>query len=258
MEIFTLVLLFVFGLILGSYLNSWMWRVHEGKYVFLGRSMCVHCSRELTWWENVPLFSYLYLKGKCRSCEKPIPSSYFFVELAMAFLLAITASKYIFSNSVIIPLQVFRDLLFVGILVEIFVYDLKHQLILPGVIWLGTIAGAVINIFYLHQSWVSLAIGAVIGGGFFLAQYVVSKGRWIGGGDVRFGVMMGVWLGWQGTLLALFIAYTTGATISVWLLAKKKKGMNSAIPFGTFLAFGTYVGLMWGEGIIRWYIGLLK
>jgi leader peptidase (prepilin peptidase) / N-methyltransferase len=246
---------FLLGLFLGSYLNSWMWRVKEGKYQFLGRSICVHCSRALPWYENIPLISFIFLKGKCRTCHGSIPWSYFFVELCTAIIFVIVASVGINGNSS--SIEIFRNLFFSALLVVTFFYDLKYQLILPGVMWLGSIVGLFINIKYLSLDPYNLVFGAVIGGGFFWAQYLVSRGRWIGGGDVRLGVMMGLWLGWQNVLLAMFIGYISGAVIGVALLLLKKKEMSSAIPFGTFLSLGTFVALLWGSEIIKWYLGLI-
>jgi prepilin signal peptidase PulO-like enzyme (type II secretory pathway) len=97
-----------------------------------------------------------------------------------------------------------------------------------------------------------------VGGGFFLLQYLVSRGKWIGGGDVRFGVMMGVLLGWPNILVALFIAYVLGAVVAVPLLIFKKKKMKSEVPFGAFLAIGTAAAMFWGSWIVNWYVGMIK
>jgi prepilin signal peptidase PulO-like enzyme (type II secretory pathway) len=104
----------------------------------------------------------------------------------------------------------------------------------------------------------SLALGALIGSGFFLVQYVLSRGRWIGGGDVRLGVMMGALLGWPNILVALFVSYILGAIVAIPLLIMKKKGMKSEIPFGTFLSVGTLAALLWGNQVINWYWNLIK
>jgi len=102
-----------------------------------------------------------------------------------------------------------------------------------------------------------MLIGAAIGGGFFLAQFILSRGKWIGGGDIRLGVFMGVILGWQLTLVALFLAYIVGAIISVGLIAAKKKTLASKVPFGTYLTVTTFVSMFWGSQILNWYIHLI-
>jgi prepilin signal peptidase PulO-like enzyme (type II secretory pathway) len=196
----------------------------------------------------------LFLKGKCRSCEQPIPRTYFWVELATALLFVLTA--YLTINKTIQSAEVFRNLFFVSLLIVIFVYDYKYQLVLSSVAWLGALVGLFINIKYLGLDPYDLFFGAAIGGGFFLAQYLISKGRWIGGGDVRIGVMMGCWLGFKGVLVALFIAYVTGALFGLILLSLRKKEMSSAIPFGTFLSVATFLTIFWGRELMIWYLGL--
>ncbi len=248
--------IFILGLILGSYLNSWMWRVHEDKYFFLGRSMCVGCSRFLAWYENIPLISFLALRGKCRTCKIKIPTSYFFVELSTAFLFLLLAMIDV--NIGVAPVRMFRDLFFAALLVVIFVYDAKYGEIVLGVTWLGAIVAAFMNLKYFGFNFTSLLLGALVGGGFFLLQYLVSKGRWIGGGDMHFGFMMGVLLGWPNILVGLFVSYIVGAVVSLFLVALRRKTFASAIPFGTFLSIGTLVAMLFGNEIVRWYLRFLR
>ncbi|MBI5729078.1 MAG: prepilin peptidase [Candidatus Magasanikbacteria bacterium] len=260
-------LIFIAGLTLGSYLNSWMWRVHEparlatrsvaGGNRLGSRSVCIHCNRALAWYENIPLCSFLVLRGKCRTCRKPIPADYFLVELVTA-LLFVGITYYHLSLSVFSPWHFFRDVFFAALLIVVFIYDLKYYIILPGLVLAGAVVAFIINIRYLTFSIQHLAIGLAIGGGFFLLQYVVSKGRWIGKGDIYLGVMMGALLGWPVIVVALFLSYVLGALVSVPLLVSKKKNLNSEVPFGTFLAVGTLAAMFWGEPIVRWYSGLLK
>ena len=250
--LFVYSIIFCLGLSLGSYLNSWMWRVHEKKWFLFGRSICVHCGRALPWFENIPLFSYIFLRGRCRGCKKNIPGEYFWVELGTALIFCFVVFMAMSQN--ISSIELFRNLFFSALLVVIFVYDAKYQLVLPSVIWLGSLVGLFINLKYLSFDLKSLLIGAAIAGGFFWAQYLVSGGRWIGGGDVRIGVMMGAWLGWQATLVALLIAYVVGAVCGVTLIALQKKQRKSEIAFGTFLAFGTFTAIFWGEKLATYYL----
>lgn len=250
--------IFILGLILGSFLNSWMWRVHDNiKIISNSRSMCPHCRYQLKWYENIPLFSWLALRAHCSNCKKTIHWSYFAVELATGILMVFVAGQHVkllhFSEWALL-----RDVFFLTLLIIIFVYDLRYKIILSRVVWIGTLIGFLINTLDLNFSVLSLLLGMVIGGGFFLLQYIVSSGRWIGGGDVRMGVMMGAWLGWQNTLLAMFIAYVLGALVGVVLLLSKKAERKTEVPFGTFLAIGTMAALYYGEGVIAWYVQLLK
>lgn len=249
---------FVLGLILGSFLNSWMWRVHDNiKIVSNSRSMCPNCRYQLHWYENIPVFSWLALRAHCSNCKKPIHWSYPVVELATGFLMMYVVQQHLritpFSEWTLL-----RDVCFLTLLIIIFVYDLRYKIILSRVIWAGTIIGFLINILALSYSATSLLLGMAIGGGFFLLQYIVSSGRWIGGGDVRMGVMMGAWLGWQNTVVALFIAYILGAFIGTVLLLSKKVNAKTEIPFGIFLAVGTLSALYYGDDLISWYLQFLK
>ncbi len=252
---FLYVIIFLLGLTFGSFLNSWIWRTWENVRIVAGRSMCIHCGRKLAWYENIPVLSFLYLNGQCRTCKKPISWYYPVVELATAFLFLIVAWHHLdrsLENWFFI-----RDLFFVVILIIIFVFDALHKIIIPTIIWLGAIVGLFFNYFYLHFTWQSFALGVLIGAGFFLLQYLVSRGRWIGGGDVRMGVMMGIWLGWPSILVALIISYVLGAIIGVSLILFKRKDWTHEIPFGTFLSVGTFLTLFWGPEIVRWYLGLI-
>lgn len=249
-------IIFALGLVLGSYLNSWMWRVREKKYVFLGRSMCIGCSRCLAWYENIPLLSFLGLKGKCRTCKIAIPKEYFFVELTTALLfLFLTIVDVNFGAA---PARIFRDLFFGAIFIVLFVYDAKYGEIILGATWFGAILAAFLNIKYLGFSFTSILLGVAVGSGFFLLQYLISKGKWIGGGDIHLGLLMGALLGWPNILVGLFVSYVVGAIISIGLVMAGKKSMGSAIPFGTFLTFGTLVAMLWGDVIMKWYLGFLK
>jgi len=251
--------IFVCGLILGSFLNSWIWRTRENIRVISSGSfsICVNCRRTLKWYEKFPVLSYLFLYGKCRTCKKNIPWHYTAVELATAVLLVMVAVS--FMNDVHFSEWNFlRDIFFLTFLIIVFVYDALYREVLSRIVWSGAIIGFLINYFYLGHSFNSLVLGALVGGGFFLLQYVVSNGRWIGGGDVRLGFMIGIWLGWPNVLVALFLAYILGALVSAGLLILKKKKWASEIPFGTFLAVGTFVALYYAHDIIVWYLGLLR
>jgi len=249
--------IFLMGLALGSFLNSWIWRTRENIRISRGRSMCPHCRRQLTWYENIPVFSYVFLFGRCRTCKKSIPWHFTFVEAGTALIFTFVAWFHVNSAN-FVPANFLRDIIFVALLIVIFVFDALYEVILPGVVWFGAIAGFVFNYFFLHYSLQSLLIGAVFACGFFLLQYVVSKGAWIGGGDVRMGFMMGIWLGWPVVLIALGIAYIGGSIISLGLVALKKQRFSSTTPFGTYLALGTFAAMFWGQAIVNWYLGFLK
>lgn len=244
--------IFLLGLALGSFLNSWIWRMWTNMAIINARSICPHCARQLLWYENIPVFSYIILKGRCGTCKKLIPWYYTAIELITPVLLVFIAWFRVVNNPG--EYQLFaRDILFIVILIVIFVFDLLHEMVLVGLVWLGIIFGFVMNYFYIGISFPSMLLGALSVGGFFFLQFIFSRGRWIGGGDIHIGIMMGIWLGWPEALVALFLAYVLGAGVAVVLLLSRKKEMQSHIPFGTFLALGTFIAIYWGEEIVGWY-----
>lgn len=248
---------FVFGLIAGSFLNVCIWRARENLSIIRGRSLCPHCRRQLMWHDNIPLLSFILLKGKCRFCAQLISLQYPLVEMAAGLLFLLAAWRY-HGNEIFVTPEMVRDWLIICFLIFIFAYDLKYREILDSV----TIIPAII--FYLFavsmhwQNWDDLLLAAVIGGGFFFIQYLVSQGKWIGGGDIRLGVLMGVILGWPKIILALALAYLAGAAVSLILIWFKKSALKSETPFGTYLVIATFVAMYWGDKIIGWYLGLLR
>jgi len=248
--------LFLFGGIIGSFINCYIWRTKNNKNIWHGRSCCLHCNQQLKVVENIPIFSWLFLKGKCRICKKNIPKYYFLIELSTAILfLLVGILNYVYLD--FYWLYLVRDLFFVSILIIVFVYDLFYKLILSQVVWLGAIVGLVFNFFIIDFTIISLFWGVVVGGGFFLVQFLISKGRWIGGGDVRLGFMLGCWFFWPKILVVLFLAYIIGAIFSVGLLVKDKRYWQSALPFGVFLTISAFITLYFGNNIIEWYMSFL-
>ncbi|OGL66515.1 hypothetical protein A2856_02380 [Candidatus Uhrbacteria bacterium RIFCSPHIGHO2_01_FULL_63_20] len=248
-----LLLAFVVGACIGSFLNVLVFRTrtHEAPN---GRSRCQRCQRVLTPLELVPIASFLALRGRCRGCRKPISAQYPLVETAVGCLFAFVYRSHGMPLDFSLPL--IRDLAFVSILALLFTYDLKYKL-LPDRFTLPAIAVAFGLNVWLGRRPTELSMGAALAGGFFLLQYVLSRGRWIGGGDIRLGVLMGSMLGLPATLGALVIAYVIGALVGLGLLVAKKADGKTEIPFGTFLTASTFLMLFWGERIIGWYLGFV-
>lgn len=257
-----LIIVFIFGLVIGSFLNVLIWRMHTGESAFRGRSHCPKCKHRLDFFDLFPVMSFIVQGGKCRYCREQISWQYPLVELATGILFSIA---YLVSGVSFTVLGGQFALLLtswfvISIMIVIFVYDLKYYLILDKVIYpsivivsLARIFGGDINLWW--RTALDAILAAAVGGGFFLLQYLVSKGKWIGGGDVKMGLLMGVILGLKGLLVALFFAYVIGAAVGVGLIAGHRKTMQSQIPFGTFLAGGTLIAMFWGEQILHWYLG---
>ncbi|MFA6593713.1 MAG: prepilin peptidase [Candidatus Buchananbacteria bacterium] len=269
-----LIILFIFiiGLIIGSFLNVVIWRLHSNESIISGRSQCSQCKTKLKAKDLVPLVSFIVLRGKCRYCQKPISWQYPLVELATGLLFVLVylvnlqlpviglQSSDIFFAPAATPTQLlkfFRDIFLVSVLTIIFVYDLRWQLI-PDQVTIPSIVLLFVFSLLLGQSLGSLVFAVLVGFGFFGLQYWVSSGRWIGGGDLRLGALMGAALGWPLLIVGLLAAYIVGAAVSVVLLVSGKAQAKTPIAFGTFLALGTLVALFWGEKIINWYFGLLS
>ncbi len=249
-----LILIFIFGLCIGSFLNCFIWRLHEKKKV-TGRSMCTKCKQQIAWFDNIPVISFLNLRGKCRNCKKSISWQYPAVELvtAILFTLSFFLNYQIQLDNIIL---IFRDFFLISVMIIIFIYDLRWYLILD-IVSLPACAVILILNLVLGYEWQNLLLSGIIGGGFFLIQFVISKGKWIGGGDIRLGLLMGLSLGWPNILVALFIAYILGSVIGVGLIIAKKKQLSSQVPFGVFLSIATIITLFWGREIIDWYLGII-
>lgn len=251
---------FIWGLLVGSFLNVIICRLGTKDSIIWGRSHCPNCENKLSVGELIPVFSYLIQRGKCKHCQKKISIQYLLVEVATAIIFVIifwnTQSQIGILSDWKIILTIIRDWIFASFLIVIFVYDLKKQLILDRVTIPAMILALVINLI-LGMNLLSLVVGALIAFGFFFLQFVVSGGKWIGGGDLRLGALMGLMLGWPATLVALFLSYIIGAVFSIGLIAVKRKKLDSQIAFGTFLSIGTIVALLWGNQIIDWYLSII-
>lgn len=248
-------LIFLFGLIIGSFLNVLIIRIPDGKSI-RGRSQCMACQKRLRWFELIPLFSYVILRGKCRSCRVGISLQYPIVELATALLFLAT---YYFNTSPFQHLNIlilFRDWFFIAVLLILFVQDLRFQ-ILPDIITLPAIVLALIFNTSTLQHFNNGLLAAAIGSGFFLLQWLISRGRWVGGGDIRLGALMGAIVGWPNILLALFLSYITGAIVGGVLLALGRVTRKTLIPFGTFLTVATVFTMFWGDRIVLWYANII-
>jgi prepilin signal peptidase PulO-like enzyme (type II secretory pathway) len=207
--------------------------------------------------------SFVIQGGKCRYCRESISWQYPLVEFATGILFAVA---YFISGFDFLALNLSFFNLFwmwfvIAVMIVIFVYDLKYYLILDKVVYPAIIL-AIFAVPLLHsggvlwwQATLNSLLAASIGGGFFLLQYLVSRGKWIGGGDVKMGFLMGLILGIKGLLTALFFSYTIGALFGLALIVFRRKTMKSQLPFGTFLAVGTLIALFWGEKILQWYLG---
>jgi len=240
-------LLFLLGLVIGSFLNVVISRVPEGRSIWRPRSACVGCGTSIAWHDNIPLVSFVMLRGRCRACGMAISWQYPIVEVA-------TGALFVLAYLALGPTPNFVvAVVLLAMLVAITAIDLARQII-PDVITLpGIIVGVTANLATGRVTWLESLLGVAVGGGIFLV-IILASGGGMGGGDMKLGAMLGAFLGWKIALLALFLAVLTGGVVALGLLMFRRRGRKDAIPFGPFLALGGAVTLLWGESLLRWYL----
>jgi leader peptidase (prepilin peptidase)/N-methyltransferase len=251
-ETFFLVVAGLFGLLVGSFLNVCIFRLPRGTSIVWPASACGSCRRELRWFENIPIVSWVVLGAKCARCKAPISLQYPLVEAITAVLFVLVVATTPAGP------QLAARLLFVCALIVLFGIDLEHQ-ILPNSI---TLPGIVIGVLFSlagPPGWRASLLGVLLGGGVLYAiawgYYAVRREEGLGMGDVKMLGMIGAFLGWQAVLLTLVLASLSGALIGVAMISLQRGSMKYALPFGTFLAIGAVVAMLAGQPIIDWYVG---
>jgi leader peptidase (prepilin peptidase)/N-methyltransferase len=240
-----------FGGIVGSFLNVCIYRLPIHKSVVWPASACPHCGRVLPWHENIPILSFLALRGRCRACAHPIGWRYPIIEAVTALVFA--AAWWYYGPS---ALFVSRSL-FGCALIVLFAIDLEHHL-LPNVITLpGIVVGFAFSCF-TEPGWQASLVGIAVGGGVLYliaeAYYRVRREEGLGMGDVKMLAMIGAFLGWKLTLVTLMLASVGGSVIGLVLIAARRGDMKYALPFGTFLALGAAGAAAIGPALIDWYV----
>ena len=244
------VFVFFFGLLIGSFLNVCIWRLPREESIIRPGSHCPACSTVLGARDLVPVLSWLFLRGKCRFCGVKISARYPAVELLTGGLFLVTYLHYGLTPGLV------AALVFSSFMVAITFIDLDHQIILDGMLALLAICGLGLQLWTGSVGWVSMLIGAFVGGGLLLLLAILSRGG-MGGGDVKFAAALGFWLGWPGILLGLFLGFVLGGLISLLLLVTGLRGRKDFIPFGPFIAIGAWIALLYGRRILDWYLGFL-
>lgn len=246
---------FILGLLIGSFLNCVIYRLGIKESFFKGRSYCPHCKHILNWQDLIPVFSFLILRGKCRYCRKLISLQYPLVELATGIIFLLIF--FYFSTNFLF--FVFYFLISCSLII-IFVYDLKNYIIPDEIIYPAILITLIFNLQFLTSNQFPIfkhsilsAVGAAV---FFITIVLISRGKWMGIGDIKLAFLMGLLLNWPNILVALFSAFFIGAATGIGLIISGKKTLKSEIPFGPFLVTGTFLSLFWGERLINWYLNL--
>ncbi|MGI6347664.1 MAG: prepilin peptidase [Patescibacteria group bacterium] len=249
-----IVIFFILGLIIGSFLNCLIWRVYKGESMW-GFSHCLSCQKTIKWYDNIPVLSFFILRGKCRFCQAKIPWYYPVVELVTGLLFA--GSFYY--HAYVLDFNLFYLIFFllvISFLIIFFVFDLRWFLVPVNLL----IGGAVLIFFfqlYFNVSVLNILISVFLGAAFFALQFFISRGKWIGEGDIWLGGFWG--LVFAKPFLVLFfilLTYIIGGLVSIILIVSGYKKLGEKIPLGVFMSLAALIVLFFGEPLLSWYLGL--
>ena len=240
------------GLFVGSFLNVCIDRLPRGQSIISPPSHCPVCNRKLGILDLIPLLSYLWLRGKCRYCQAPIPLRLPLVEGITALLFGFLYWKF----GLGFELGIF--LIYTGLLIIIFVIDLEHQLVLDKVSYPGMAIAFVFSFFLPEPGVRSALLGGATGSGIMALLYIIVfliiRAEGLGWGDVKMAAVMGLMTGFPLVIVALLLSWLSGGLVAAILLALKAKGRKDMIPTATFMALSTIITLLWGQAIYEWYM----
>lgn len=245
---------FLLGAVVGSFLNVCICRMPRDESVVTPPSHCPLCNYRIRWYDNIPLISYLLLRGKCRGCGAHISLQYPLVELLNGLL---TLALFLRFGPSLTFLALF---LFCSALVAITFIDLEHQIIPDEISLPGIVLGFLFSFFLPWQTWLNSLLGILLGGGCLLLvaygyQWLTGKDG-MGGGDIKLLAMMGAFLGWKSVLFIVFASSLVGSVAGIAMMLIQKKDSKLAIPFGPYLAFGAVLYIFYGRQLINWYLNL--
>lgn len=241
----------VIGLVVGSYLNVVIHRVPRGQATVMPRSRCTWCGGGIAARDNIPVLSWLLLRGRCRRCGAPISARYPAVE-------ALTGSAFLAVALRFGPtIEACLAAVLVCLLIVLAFIDLEHLLLPDRLVFPGLAVGLAVQPWWHRTTLLDALLGVAIGAGVLIL--LINVWFWLRGeegmglGDVNLLALVGAWLGWQGALLTLGLGAAAGALVGIALIAGSRLGMRSRMPFGTFLAAGAFVTLIWGERLLAAY-----
>ncbi len=252
-EVILIFILGLLGLIVGSFSNVCIYRIPRNESIIYPASHCPKCGSPIKSVDNIPLLSYILLKGRCRNCKSKIPIHYPVVEFLTGLVYLIIYLIYGLSIQTLIYILLSSALIIIAFI------DLNEQIV-PDVISLpGIVIGFILSFFVPYISFVNSFLGVVVGGGIILiiglAGSLIFKKEAMGGGDVKLAAMIGAFLGWRYIIISLFLGFFSGALAGISLILLKIKKREDAIPFGPFIVLGSLITLLWGKQIISWYRG---
>jgi leader peptidase (prepilin peptidase)/N-methyltransferase len=251
------IIAFVFGTVVGSFLNVCIYRLPRGYSIVRPSSRCPACQSPIKAYDNIPLISFILLRGRCRHCGARISLRYPLVEFLNGLLYAVVLWRYGPSAAG------FFFMLYMSALIVITFVDIDFQII-PDIITIpGSIIGLIAGLSFLPDSFNRISalgatqsiLGLLLGFGLYLFIAVLSKGG-MGGGDIKMMAMVGAVTGWKGVLLTTFLGSLVGSIVGIGLMIIKKKGRKTKIPFGPFLALGCMVSILFGEEVLKFYLNI--
>ena len=249
-------LIIILGLVIGSFLNVCIYRLQKNESISKPRSHCPNCKHQLKVWENIPVISYLLLRGKCSNCNIKISLYYPLVEILTALVFSII--YYYFGISIeTLSLIIFFSIIIIITFIDIDVQLIPNNLLLFSI--LPIIAFIIVN---QPNSYLDHIIGGILLTLiFFIIGYIgklIYKVDSMGMGDVKYAGVIGLLLGWEKGILAFVIAFFSAAAIIVIISMYKKISRKQKIPFGPFLSIGCFVAFFWGTNILNWYLGFYR
>jgi leader peptidase (prepilin peptidase) / N-methyltransferase len=252
LSFFAYAFVFVFGAAIGSFLNVCIFRLPEHHSIVKPLSQCPHCQHPIRFYDNIPLISYLILKGRCRDCGEKIALRYPLVEFITAILAVLLFGKFYLTLNFLV------FFIFTAVLLVITFIDLDYQII-PDVLTLpGIPVFFLLAVFAVKVPWMEAAIGLLIGGGVLLAiafgYELITKREGMGGGDIKLLAMIGGFLGWKSLIFILLFSSFLGAIIGIAVMVIKKQDMKYAVPFGPFLSAAAVAYLFWGDAFMRFLL----
>jgi leader peptidase (prepilin peptidase)/N-methyltransferase len=248
--VFGAIVVSVLGFCIGSFLNVVIYRLPRGESIVTGRSHCPNCARVIAWYDLVPLLSYLVLGGRCRSCRAAISGRYPLVESLTGVLFLIL---YLHFG---LRIVLVKSLFLTSLLVAVSFIDIDHFFIPNRLVLAGVVCGVVFSLFVPDVSLWSALLGAASTAGFLLLVALLSRGG-MGMGDIKLGLVTGLFLGWPLGLTGLLIGVCLGGFLGIILLASKIKSRKDPIPFGPFIALGTLIAMLWGAQILHLVLGMV-
>jgi len=263
------VFIFLVGSVVGSFLNVLVDRLPKEESVVKGRSRCDKCKKDLKWHDLIPLLSFIFLKGKCRHCQARLSLYYPIVEFTTGVMFAITAffvlnnfqfSIFNFQSSLNFQFSItlIYYLSIVSSLIVVFFADLKYGIIPDKIIFPAIFVSAFYLLTMNYQLLTINFFSAVGASLFFLLLFLITRGKGMGFGDVKFAFLMGLVLGFPDIVVALYIAFLTGAIIGcILIIWRKKRVFGTAIPFGPFLVIGTLISIFYGSLIFQKFLQVL-